>query len=375
MTIRGYLWILTSVGIMGLTGGCTLFTSQPIPDWVEGYNQTFPNDQFLVGRGEAETRDLAEQRAYAAVARIFNAKVKAQMEDNEIYSQLKEDTKTTTTRQVRLDHFTHVTTEKVLEDVRVLDTWHRPEDEQYFALAGLNREKTERMLLERISAYDRAVTINLEDGRKGSNALTRLRALKRAMRDLQLRELVNADLQIIRLTGKGVPSLSTAATIQRELNEFLLNDLLIHVSITGEHQAQIQQAVWEGLNQEGLVTFDQDPNTSTQQDAAPNVELRNPDLLITGNARLDDLHLFDPHFKYVRWCSDLQIVEPHGQRVIGVVSRSGREGHITQQEARVRATHAMQDAVSTEIAQSIAHYIYDDEHSAQSSSSSCPPQK
>ena len=51
-----------------------------------------------------------------------------------------------------------------------------------------------------------------------------------------------------------------------------------------------------------------------------------PDLVITGRTRFWEIDVPDPLFQYVRWCSDFQIVDRVTQRVVGVVSRSGRRG-------------------------------------------------
>ena len=66
----------------------------------------------------------------------------------------------------------------------------------------------------------------------------------------------------------------------------------------------------------------------------------------------------DPHFVYVRWCADLLVLEDKRQRVIGVVSQSGREGHITKGEAFVRASKAMQAAVVSDVTNALSNYIY-----------------
>ncbi|MGB0910384.1 MAG: LPP20 family lipoprotein [Nitrospirales bacterium] len=374
-----HMRLLASLGLLSLLANCSFLGGQPMPDWIEGRSQQFPREQYLVGRGEADSRESAEQRAYAAIARIFSARVKAQLRDSEVYTQWDREDQTTTNRQLSLDHLTQVSTEKVLEDVQVLDAWYQSEDERYFALAGLNRAKAERVLVERISEYDRAIEVNLEDGRNSTDVLAKIRGLKRALRDLRRRKIVNADLQIVRLTGEGARASYSVADIQRELHDYLLTDVRIDVKIAGEQQLQIQQAVREGLKREGFVTLGQRLNGSTDKDSDstldsdPGLEAISPDLLITGITRIDDLRLFDPLFKYVRWCSDLQILEPDSQRIIGVISRSGKEGHITQQEARVRAIHAMQGAVSSEISQSLARYIYDDGQMSLSSSASCLP--
>ena len=76
---------------------------------------------------------------------------------------------------------------------------------------------------------------------------------------------------------------------------------------------------------------------------------------------------------YVRWCSDLLVLEDTPQRIIGVVSRSGREGHVTQKEAIARASKAMQAAVTLDVANALSSYIYGDvEELAPPSTTACP---
>ena len=371
MFLSGFAKIFVLLVIVGMVVGCISLASNLRPDWVEGRSQEYPMEQFLIGRGEADSRDRAEQRAYAAVARIFHANVDSQLEDHEVYSRLSRAMTTTTERQITLDHLTYVTTKKVLEDVHVLDAWRRTDDGQYFVLAGLDRAKAAQMLVERIAEYDRVIQENVQQGRTGIGVLTRLRGLKRAERNIQRRQMVNADLQIIRTTGEGVPASYSTVKIQRELQDYIRHHIRIDVRISGDQQAQIQQAVWDGLQQEGFILLE--PNQQeTLLDSSDSIGPRkSANLLITGKTRLEDLMLFDPLFKYVRWCSDFQFIESSGHRVIGAVSRSGREGHITKKEARMRATHAMQEVVSTEISNTLARYLYDDEAMDPPVSSSC----
>ena len=250
----------------------------------------------------------------------------------------------------------------MLKDVQILETWHQIDGAQYYVLAGLNRAKTEHRLREEILVYDQAINQHIQDARYGTDVLTNLRSLKRALRDLGHRQALNIDLQIVQLTGEGIPTSNTKDKIQQELNDYLLNKVGVQLRIKGDQKKQIERAVWDGLHQEGLVTFYDDQNDVVQEDSTLFTDTGRPDLLITGETTLGDLKLYDPLFKYVRWCTDLRIIITKTQQIIGVVSRSGREGHITFQEARVRATRAMQKITSTEIAKSLARYIYSDDY-------------
>ena len=69
-----------------LIGGCAWFGPEAPPEWILAPHSVYPAKQFLTGMGEAKSRAQAERRAYAAVARVFSANVKAQSMDRESYA-------------------------------------------------------------------------------------------------------------------------------------------------------------------------------------------------------------------------------------------------------------------------------------------------
>src|SRR5437773_11782511 len=56
--------------------------SSKVPDWVNGpAAAAYPAGQYMIGVGQGDTRAVAEQRAYAAVSRIFKADISSQSRD------------------------------------------------------------------------------------------------------------------------------------------------------------------------------------------------------------------------------------------------------------------------------------------------------
>ncbi|MDR4482518.1 MAG: hypothetical protein R3B95_04610 [Nitrospirales bacterium] len=51
-------------------------------------------------------------------------------------------------------------------------------------------------------------------------------------------------------------------------------------------------------------------------------------------------------FKYVRWCGDIDIYENPSSSTYQVNFGMGREGHVTEKEARIRASKVMQEVIS-----------------------------
>ena len=203
--------------------------------------------------------------------------------------------------------------------------------------------------------------------------MTKIRRLKRAIRNTEIRNEINSDLRIVRSSGLGDPPVYHLEDLKNELAQALRNELSVRLEVQGQHNSLIRRAILEGLTREGFYTIDQkkpSPATNRNKNFAAKEKA---DLLIKGAATMWKLDVPDPRFVYVRWCADLLVLEDKPQRIIGVVSRSGREGHITKGEAFVRASKAMQTAVISDVTAVLSDFIYGEiEGLAPPSSTACP---
>jgi len=66
----------------------------------------------------------------------------------------------------------------------------------------------------------------------------------------------------------------------------------------------------------------------------------------------------DPQFKFVRWCSDFEVVDLASQRVVGALSKGGKEGHLSVREATAKVVRVMQQEFSADVAKAIATHVY-----------------
>lgn len=341
-----------------MLSGCWFRNTPPPPDWILTPQKAYPTDRYLVGMGEGSTRDQAEKRAYAAVARIFSANVQAKSLDQESYSLTETNDQSSTHRTLRIDHETQVTTTKLIENVKVLEAWYRTLDQQFFVLAGLDRHHTETLLVERLGDLDATIERLVAQGRSHPQKFHRIQGYKQALVLLQQRKVMNTDLRVIRANGEGIPSSYTSPQIQREFMDFVAQNLLISVAIEGEYHEDLERAILEGLKQEGLLGS---PANSKSSEIA--------DLAIVGQGQFWTVDLPDPLFKYVRWCGDIDIYENPSHRLIGVISETGREGHVTEKEARIRASKVMQEVISKEIARLLTQSVFSAEPDSSQSQS------
>jgi hypothetical protein len=127
--------------------------------------------------GQADSRPQATEQAYAAVSKIFKAEITAQAKDWELYLIVEARGHTSTERRLTLDNVTRVTTDKVLENVQVLDTWFDQKTRQYYALAGMNRAQAESAMVERLSELDRTIQTEVTEAHQTQDKLSHVRNL------------------------------------------------------------------------------------------------------------------------------------------------------------------------------------------------------
>ncbi len=342
---------LASLSLFFILAACA--SSPKMPDWVEGTKAAaYPDDRYLIGVGQADSRSVAEARAYAAVSRIFKAEVMSQAKDWESYLSLERKGSVQIENRVTIETITKVSTDKLLESVTIVQTWRDPKTGLLSALAVMDRTAGRAALTSRIADLDEAVDRDVQEARATAYKFLKLRGLRRAIRTLITRDTYNSDLRVVS-GGRGLPAEYSVAGLTRDLEKLLNEDLIIAVEVKGDQAEAVRLAVVEGLIREGLPV--------TARSAQPRAgDAGNPDLLVKGETHLWRTDQSDPRFWYVRWCADFVVLDPGGQRVLGSVARSGREGHITEPEASNRALRVLQQEVSSALAKSLAAHIFGD---------------
>jgi hypothetical protein len=217
----------------------------------------------------------------------------------------------------------------------------------------MHRAQAETAFMERMNDLDRSIRSDVEGAHQSSDKLAKVRALRRAARNLVLRETYNADLRVIRASGQGTAAAYRVQDLTRELEEYLSSNLVLAVSVTGDHVEPVQRALTEGLIKEGLRVATMAPGTEMPAGASSS-----PELLIRGMVRVWPIDVRDPQFTYVRWCSDFEVVDLVGAQIVGAISKGGKEGHLSEREATAKVIRVMQQELSGDVAKAIAAYVY-----------------
>ncbi|MGH7230633.1 MAG: LPP20 family lipoprotein [Nitrospiraceae bacterium] len=342
--------------LLAASQGCGWSGRSAGPRWINGSSQDYPADLYLLGVGQADSQPVAAERAYGAVAKIFKAEVAAQSREWESFLVMERRGQPNTERRLTLDHITKVSTDKVLENISIIDTWHDRKSGQYYALAGTNRAQAATALVEQIAELDRAVETEVGESRQTQDKLAKVRNLRRAVKNLIVRDAYNGDLRVVRPSGRGIDPAYRVPELTAELEQFLAASLMVGVEVIGEQSELTRQAVIEGLIREGLPVTNRTMGEQNGLDEPAAGPL--PQLLVKGAVRLWDVPVPDPRFRYVRWCSDFVIIEIDTERLVGAVSIGGKEGHVTPLEARAKAVRIMQQELASSLSKTLAGYVY-----------------
>ena len=202
--------------------------------------------------GEGDTQKSAEERAYAAIARIFRVEVSAKSVELEKYLQVEAKGKTEAQRQIAIEEMTKVSSDKILENVKIVQTWQDKTTARYYALAAINRSHAAAALKERINILDAEAKDFFKKANEAADKFEKIRSLRRTIKTLALREAYNADFRILNSAGTGLESTINLGNITQELEEFISKGFNVYAAVSGDKGSAIRKAVIEGLNREGF---------------------------------------------------------------------------------------------------------------------------
>lgn len=350
------VWVV-SIILLGLWFSAPMAIAAKAPDWVKGSSALYPQEHYLIGVGDGDTRDSAEQKAYTKIALIFKAEIAGKTQEWEKYLQVESKGKTRVERQVSIDQLTKVSTDKVLENAKIAETWFDEKVKIHYALAVIDRAQATAALKERITNLDTKAEEQLAEASKTTDKLNKIKNFRRAIKTLMLRDAYNTDLRIVNPKGTGIEPTVSLVKVTNELEKLLREGFAISVEVSGSQAEMVRKSIIEGLNREGLSVQGAAGGGGggfEEIEEGP----KKPDLLIKGEVVIWKADIPDPTWRYVRWCADFQVIEAKGKKIMGAVAKSGKEGHLTVDEAALKAIRAMQPELISELAKNVANYIY-----------------
>ena len=314
------------------------------PDWIDGDSAQYPSSQYLTGVGYSPDRKSAEDKARAEIAKIFFSKIDSRTRSYQDYLQTTSKGKSDIKETFSIEEITKVSTQKVLSGVRISHVYQETGPEPiFYALAVLDRDQSAKILRDKIHQLDQGIKGLLNRAEGEGDMLAKVKYLKQSIQRHVLREAYDAELRIVSPSGGGISSPIHFTEIKSRLESILLRDFLIGVSVKGSRAVEIQEALVQGLNQQGFSIGE---------------DLSRAKVLVRGAVEIKVLDRESPEWKYVQWRAHFDLVDKVGGSVFGSVSKTGREGHRSLPQAENRAVRKIRKALTTEISEEMRRYIF-----------------
>ena len=313
------------------------------PAWIDGTGRHYPSQKYLRGVGYDADRQTAEDKARSELAKIFYSQIESQNRTYQSYLQTDTGGKLKTTQQIDIQDITRVSTRKVLSGVRIAEIYKQTRPQEiFFALAVLDRMRSERILRTKILDLDARIREFLDDAQNQADALRRIKSLSLGLEKLILRDTYNTELRIVSPAGQGIASVVSISEVRGDLIDLLLNEFQIGLAIEGDRERQIRQILGEALNRQGFsVTEDK----------------QNAGVVIRGRMEFKRFEPQDSDWKYVRWKVFFDMVDRQSGVIFGSVSKNGKEGHLSFPQAEERALEKIRRLIGSDIARDLKSYI------------------
>ncbi len=277
-----------------LLAGCA---SQPaVPDWISGDSSQYQSTQYLVGRGQAATQEEAKDRARADVAKVFQVAVVASSEDVQ-----RSKTGAAGTPQYEEQASRHISTrtEQIISGIQIAELWQDPASGSYHVLAVLPRLQTASSLRQQIAELDGATGHYIEQSRKDSDLFMKIADASHALDAQQEREVLQKNLQVVDITGRGVETQWNSAKLKSDLGE-LLKRVSIAPRVASDAPTGMAEMVAGALAQAGFLLDTSD----------------HPQFVVQAGLSLTDLGLKDGWY-WQRGTLEITLTETDNDRVRG----------------------------------------------------------
>jgi LPP20 lipoprotein len=234
-TAAGILTLATILLIGACTTAMTKDNGKQPPDWVNGVSSRFPASQYLIGRGAAADLDDAKDRARADLAKVFEVGITAESSDIQTFERVAGGNNgegASSKGQLQISRNIQTRTDRVIRGVEIADLWQDPRSGTHYALAVLRRLQAAQTLRDDIDRLDEATRLYVAKTNAEKDPLKRIAAASRAVEAQIERASAQRSLQIVDITGRGVPPSWPLAQLRSE-RETLFQDLTLATRTSG----------------------------------------------------------------------------------------------------------------------------------------------
>lgn len=304
------------------------------PSWVKK-PQTGANEAlYLCGTGSGITLEDASNNAISAIAKYIRQNIDSQTITTDYSANLNGEFTSKTT----LDEI--IKTQSVVDNlvgVKIKEYW-QDKNNRFYALGVLNKSEASIYYSKKIQEIDSVIVQLINDSEEKS--FEGYFAIKKAC--IKAKELLNY-LDILYAVDKISYetyncSFGSYELLEKQAKDYA-NKIAIKVSIDGDENGRVKGSFVKVFNDQGFVITDKDDQRYQ----------------FNGNLNFETSILGKNTF--VRYLIDAVLMDKNTGKIIVPFTMNGREGHLTELEAKNRCLRVLEKNIQTKFAQDFSDFI------------------
>lgn len=311
--------------------------AQDKPAWIDNPQSKYPSSQYLTSIGTGDTRKAAENAAAANLSQIFQSTIKAEQTVNERYKELfSSPNQSTLEGQTDVTKNITITTDQTLYNIQYADSYTDNLGKVY-VLALLERQPTAAIYEKKMEENEKQMLAYIAQYDASHDPIERYANINAALVFAKINEMLQQQLLII-LPGMTYKPKSAYNVVKvQQMLAVAIKQLPFSISISHDTEGKVTAIIKETLSEMGFVV------------AAKGV------LSISGDVSFEELDMKRPE-KFVRWSYKFSVVDAANNTIVSF-NESGREAHVTYNEAVARALRTMKQKIKTNFGREINKYF------------------
>ncbi len=329
------LFILTA-----LLAAITCRAGEPKPDWIDGSSMEYPREKYLVGVGQGDSRQDAEDRSRGEISKIFSTQVKVRTSLTETESNTAGAKGQTNDFQQTISDTVQTLSKKALEGVEIAENWQDSATREYYALAVLDRQKAILAVNDKLAQFDKDSVALKDQMEKAADKFPRVKASLRLLTVLKAREDLVAELRVLDPAGKAPESPVDAASVKPAAAK-AVSELDVVVGLTGDSATQIKTGIVKGLNDFGLQAKSSGGG----------------DIIVEGEVATNEQQGDGSKWRWARTTLTVTLKDGKTEKVFSQFDATDRESSADYSEAVRRTRVALAKKVSSQINEAVTTYF------------------
>ncbi len=306
------------------------------PKWLENPKSVYNPQLYLTAIGEGDTRSDAENSAIASISKIFESKISVDETTKEEYKELLKNDKAESSTSTEINKTVNLNSSQTLFNIQFGESYTDNLGRTY-VIAYLDRMKTADIYLDKIEKNSGKINqyLKLETMRK--DPIKKYAYLKSALIVAKWNEVLLSQLDIISPSMKDFSEKKyDIVKIKNEFNN-VSKSIKFNINVRTKNADKINDYLNTLINKCGFsITND------------------NSDFVISGKAEIEKMDLQRKQ-KFVHWNIFLKVMNK-GDTIFSF-EKSGREGHISYEQATNRALREINKKLKKKFYKQLMNHI------------------